>query len=966
MSNDNEIKVALTADYAGLQQGMEAGEEVVVESSETMATAVEQAQAQIVAAHAAIGESAEAASVRLRTMVQASLAQVESATAVGESERSLAERLGLRVEATAAQVEATQAAIAAQNMQMVSTEGMLEAESAVTTATTAATAAVGANTEAMVINGGVAREMGVLIGEGARGNFARLEGSSITLANRLGLMQGLFTGTGAAAVGLAGGVAAAVYGFVEGEREAGALNTALISTQNYAGLTTGTFESLAQKLAATGAPITVAKTGLLELAQSGRVTGEQMEMAGEIAVNMSKMTGESIEESVKQVLRLAEDPVRAVEALDAQYHFLDVTTKEEIESMQRSGDTVGATTVAMKALQGATTDAANAIRDHEGTFQRLVDRWHNGVGAMKDDLLSIGRPTTLEDNFKVATEQYERLKKAMAEGQTTAVSQTGPRPIDIETLPIEVALENARKKAYDLQEQIKGANNLASANAASAAEETATKAAQTRYDAEFGSIDRVNQRLTKTMELENELAQIHKTNPGDSRLQGIDFDENGQVSGGEKLAALLADINKKYQDIDTTTRAQREAARAAAAEQKRENAEALNDMEQRRMGTQAATSERIQADAALLASATKLYGADSSQQRSALAEMLSDEKAYNASVIKVREATLDAEHEQQVGELATKKSQYELDYQNETINAQRLAQLERQLVAQRLAIDIQYYQQKKTLDASQGDSAKATKDDSGIVAAKQHATQQLNQIDTTYLKNSEKQWQQYGHTVGTAMQTAINGMIFQHTRLKQAIGQTAATMGEDFIRAAVEKPLEKWISAEAGKLASSIATAIGVSTANDTQQAADDKADQVAAAKSIARAAGVAGANGVASFAAAPWPIDIAAPGFGASMAGIAASYGAVSSAAGGWENIPSDQLAMVHKNEMVLPAHIADYVRSGAAGGGGQAGGGDTNHFHIHANDARSFSDFLRRGGGQAIAKHFKTTSANSLAGKS
>jgi hypothetical protein len=62
-----------------------------------------------------MGESAEAASARIKAMVQASLEQQASNAVLGESERSLAERAGLRIEATEAQIAATQASIVAQD-----------------------------------------------------------------------------------------------------------------------------------------------------------------------------------------------------------------------------------------------------------------------------------------------------------------------------------------------------------------------------------------------------------------------------------------------------------------------------------------------------------------------------------------------------------------------------------------------------------------------------------------------------------------------------------------------------------------------------------------------------------------------------------------------------------------------------------------------------------------------------------
>ena len=66
---------------------------------------------------------------------------------------------------------------------------------------------------------------------------------------------------------------------------------------------------------------------------------------------------------------------------------------------------------------------------------------------------------------------------------------------------------------------------------------------------------------------------------------------------------------------------------------------------------------------------------------------------------------------------------------------------------------------------------------------------------------------------------------------------------------------------------------------------------------------------------------------------------GKVASAAGGWDRVPSDNApALLHKDEMVLPAELAEGVRNMSGSGG------VTNHFHINAWDGRSMGDFIRR----------------------
>lgn len=102
-----------------------------------------------------------------------------------------------------------------------------------------------------------------------------------------------------------------------------------------------------------------------------------------------------------------------------------------------------------------------------------------------------------------------------------------------------------------------------------------------------------------------------------------------------------------------------------------------------------------------------------------------------------------------------------------------------------------------------------------------------------------------------------------------------------------------------------------------------------------------AGAGGVASMAAAPFPLNLSAPAFGASMAAMAMAFAPAASAAGGFD-IPFglNPITQLHAQEMVLPKEQADVIRA-MAGAGGGSGGGD--HYHIHAIDARSFEQFIK-----------------------
>lgn len=111
----------------------------------------------------------------------------------------------------------------------------------------------------------------------------------------------------------------------------------------------------------------------------------------------------------------------------------------------------------------------------------------------------------------------------------------------------------------------------------------------------------------------------------------------------------------------------------------------------------------------------------------------------------------------------------------------------------------------------------------------------------------------------------------------------------------------------------------------------------------ISAQAGKAGAAGVASWAGAPWPINMGAPAFGAAMSAAAMAYAPMASAAGGFD-IPAgvNPITQLHQREMVLPQPQADVIRDLAANGGAGGAGGAPIHVTIHAMDGASVKRVL------------------------
>lgn len=119
----------------------------------------------------------------------------------------------------------------------------------------------------------------------------------------------------------------------------------------------------------------------------------------------------------------------------------------------------------------------------------------------------------------------------------------------------------------------------------------------------------------------------------------------------------------------------------------------------------------------------------------------------------------------------------------------------------------------------------------------------------------------------------------------------------------------------------------------------------------ISAEAGKAGAGGVASMAAAPFPINLGAPAFGAAMSALAFGFAPLASASQGFD-IPAGlaPITQLHPREMVLPEKQADVIRDLADGdGAGQApivfkGASAGDFFIAHKSELAKVMKSMRR----------------------
>ncbi|EAO3633021.1 phage tail tape measure protein, partial [Salmonella enterica] len=259
------------------------------------------------------------------------------------------------------------------------------------------------------------RELGVLAGELARGNFGALRGSGITLANRAGWIEQLMSPKGLMTGGLIGVAAASVYGlgkaYYEGAKESEAFNKQLILTGSYAGKTTDQLNKMAKSLAGNGVTQHDAAGVLAQVVGSGAFTGQAVDMVSRTAARMQEAVGQSVDETIRQFKRLQDDPVNAAKELDRTLHFLTATQLEQIRVLGEQGRTADAAKIAMSAYSEEMNKRMTDVHNNLGWVERAWNAVGDAAKLAWDRMLDIGREDTLD-------EKIAQLQKKISNGGT--------------------------------------------------------------------------------------------------------------------------------------------------------------------------------------------------------------------------------------------------------------------------------------------------------------------------------------------------------------------------------------------------------------------------------------------------------------------------------------------------------------------------------------------------------------------
>ncbi len=238
-----------------------------------------------------------------------------------------------------------------------------------------------------------------------------------------------------------------------------------------------------------------------------------------------------------------------------------------------------------------------------------------------------------------------------------------------------------------------------------------------------------------------------------------------------------------------------------------------------------------------------------------------------------------------------------------------------------------------------------------LIDATRRRDDQMAELNRSALQQQERDYQAFGNSITQAFNSQLRGLLAGtttwHTAFKNVLGDLLIRFIEW-----CETTAEHYVLAEAMKTA---ATTSGVAARTSVEQggaAASLGAQGAAMVRSILSSAAetFAGVFGFLAPLMGPLAIGPAA----AAQATVAGMAGAVASADIGMWQVPRDQLALIHQNELIMPAGPAGALREmliNTSNGGGARGDGSvaihpTTHFHVNALDSASVASWMRQNG--------------------
>ena len=268
-----------------------------------------------------------------------------------------------------------------------------------------------------------------------------------------GQLKDMFGGVGPAAQALGGyilglvnpfTVAAAAAGalalaYYKGSEQSDALRNSLILTGNFSKASEAQLISLAESADQVTGTFGQAAGALAQLTAAGENTTGNFKLITTTAVEMQRVTGKAIEETVAEFIKLGKDPVAGIVELDEKYRFLTASVYAQIKALSDQGKAVAAADLAERTYAEAMGQRTSKIRENLGVIERGWLNIKDATNEVLDAFASIGRKSAESEQSAIT-----RLQQELA--YRTSLLDTGYEDDTTRSRIAEIEKEIAQKK----------------------------------------------------------------------------------------------------------------------------------------------------------------------------------------------------------------------------------------------------------------------------------------------------------------------------------------------------------------------------------------------------------------------------------------------------------------------------------------------------------------------------------------
>ncbi|WP_213761978.1 phage tail tape measure C-terminal domain-containing protein [Caballeronia sp. dw_19] len=299
------------------------------------------------------------------------------------------------------------------------------------------------------------KELIVLAHEAATGSWKNFGGSLLVLGERTDaltlLLSPLGLGLGAAAAATAG----FIYEVVKGASSLGDLGHQAQLTNGYLGLTTDQLGQMSVQIAGTSQSITSVQAAMTALVSSGQIAADQLSLATKVTAEFANDTGVSAEKAAESMIRFAEDPQKALQDLQSQYHTFSASQVDVIENYIKTGDSAAAYKAILQGMDEAHDRFKANAQENIGVVQKMWQLLKADVIDTINHISQIGVATTESQKLADAIERQAKAQRDLAQAKAMPFGNTLSAQAELDAANAQVAaqqkIQAAQQKTADAQ-----------------------------------------------------------------------------------------------------------------------------------------------------------------------------------------------------------------------------------------------------------------------------------------------------------------------------------------------------------------------------------------------------------------------------------------------------------------------------------------------------------------------------------